>query len=159
KSVAPEGMSHWTAIWPPDPSRMIALLARTIPGLKLIELASGAGDPDGYRRRSPSLEGKTTARMMATAFAEGGMPHIPAAGKFRTVLADRAGPPDGPTALRVSATRQGASAKMLVARGVAVGVGVPAGEEVGVVVGVSVGPCTMIWPVMPEKQCGTQKYG
>jgi hypothetical protein len=43
----PGGMSHWTKIWPPAPSGTMALLARTMPGRKLIVLASGAAAPVG----------------------------------------------------------------------------------------------------------------
>ena len=82
--------------------------------------------------------GNTIAMLIATAFAVKGIPQIPAAGKARTVLAARAGPPDTPTGLRVSATRHGASVKKLVGGGVAVGVGVAVGAEVGVAVGVGV---------------------
>src|SRR5450759_3260652 len=47
KLVLPEGMSHWTEIWPPVPSGTTALLARTMPGRKLMALASGAAAPAG----------------------------------------------------------------------------------------------------------------
>src|SRR5437762_2160074 len=41
------------------------------------------------------------------ALAVDGIPQRPAGGKFRTSPAARAGPPDGPVGLRVSAMRQG----------------------------------------------------
>ena len=100
-------MSHWTEIWPAVPTATMALLARTIPVWKLMALASGAGLHAGKRRRSPALEGWKTARLIATALAEDGIPQRPVTGKVRTVFADSAGPPDGPGAFRVSATRQG----------------------------------------------------
>ncbi len=76
---------------------------------------------------------------MATAFAESGIPQRPATGKLRTVLAESAGPPDGPSGLRVSATRQGATVKKPAPAGPLVGVGVLVGVLVGVAVGVLVG--------------------
>jgi hypothetical protein len=77
--------------------------------------------------------------MMATAFADDGIPQIPATGKLRTVLAESTGPPDGPSGLRVSATRQGATVKKAAPAGPLVGVGVRVGVVVGVPVGVLVG--------------------
>jgi hypothetical protein len=81
--------------------------------------------------------------MTATALAEGGIPQMPETGKLRTVLAERAGPPDGPLGLRVSATRQGAREKRLAVAGVGVIVGVSVGRLVGVRVGVLVGG--LVW--------------
>ncbi len=152
--VLPGGMSHWTEISPLTPSGTIALFALTMPGRKLIALAKGAAPPAGYKRKSPWSLGVTTAMMIATAVAEDGIPQRPATGKVRTVLADSAGPPEGPSGLRVSATRHGATVKrpaptrppgvgvlVGVSVGVAVGVGVsvPVGVGLGVLVGVSVG--------------------
>jgi hypothetical protein len=80
--------------------------------------------------------------MIATAVAEGGIPHRPATGKVRTPLASSAGPPEGPSGLRVSATRHGWTVKRLAPTrppGVGVGVGVPVGVGLEVLVGVSVG--------------------
>src|SRR5215471_648457 len=105
KWVPPEGMSHWTEIWPEEPRGIVALLARTAPARKLRELALGALWPAGKARRSPSLVGWKAARFATTAEAVGGTPQTPAMGKERTVLAMRAGPPEGPGALRVSAAR------------------------------------------------------
>ncbi len=145
--VEPGGMSHCTEISPLTPSGTIALFARTMPTRKLIALASGAAPPAGYTRKSPASLGVTTAMMIATAVAEGGIPQRPATGKLRTVLAESAGPPEGPSGLRVSATRHGATVKRPAPRGppgvgvlVGVGVGVPVGvfEGVGVEVGVCV---------------------
>ena len=86
-------MSHCTEIWPPVPSGTIALLARTMPGRKLIALARGAGPPAGYTRRSPKSLGRTTAMFTTTAVAEDGIPQLFAIVKPRTVLAASAGPP------------------------------------------------------------------
>ena len=74
--------------------------------------------------------------LIATALAEEGIPQRFVTGKVRTVLARSAGPPEGPSGLRVSARRQGSTAKKP-APGVGVGVGV--GELVGVTVGGGVG--------------------
>ena len=74
-------------------------------------LASGTGLPAGKRRRSPASEGRKTARLIATALAEDGIPQRPVTGKVRTVFANNVGPPEGPGALRVSATRQGDTVK------------------------------------------------
>src|SRR6185369_2351311 len=104
-------MSHRTAISPEAPSGMIALLARTTPCRKLIVLASGAVVPPGKRRRSPALPGRTTAILIATAFADAGIPHRPVTGNVRVAPAFSPGPPEGPGAPRVSATRQGGTVK------------------------------------------------
>ena len=55
------------------------------------------------------------------------------------VFARRAGPPEGPSGSRVSATRQGTTVKRLVPEGPADGVGVLVGVCVAVLVGVVVG--------------------
>jgi len=47
--------------------------------------------------------------LIATADADAGIPQRPETGKVRLVFAVSAGPPDGPGAFRVSATRQGAT--------------------------------------------------
>ena len=40
--VEPASMSHWTLIWPPEPSGMMALLALALPATKLmVEEAGG----------------------------------------------------------------------------------------------------------------------
>src|SRR2546423_15626168 len=48
---------------------------------------------------------------MATAFAEDGIPHRFTTGKVRAAPAASAGPPDAPTAFRVSATLHGVTVK------------------------------------------------
>src|SRR2546427_5486843 len=106
-------MSHWTETCPPVPSGMMALLARTLFAAKLMVLEPGGGPPVGYSRKSPRSVSRTTVTLMAIALASVGIPQIPAAGKLRVVLAPRAGPPEGPGGLRVSATRQGVSVKNL----------------------------------------------
>ena len=85
------------------------------------------------------MEGRTTARLIATAVAEAGIPQMFATGKVRTVLATRAGPPEGPSGSRVSARRQGATAKMPAPEDPGVFVGVLVGVRVGVLLGVMVG--------------------
>src|SRR5258708_6221731 len=106
-------MSHWTAICPPEPSWMMALFARAFWTEKLIALEVGGGLPAGYSRRSPESVSSTTVTMRATALAMDGIPQTPVTGKLRFVLAPSAGPPEGPTGLRVSATRQGVTVKKL----------------------------------------------
>src|SRR5438132_1707374 len=91
----------------------MALLARTLFATKLMVLEPGAGPPVGYSRKSPKSVSWVTVTLMAIALASEGIPQSPAAGKLRVVLAARAGPPEGPGALRVSATRQGVSVKNL----------------------------------------------
>src|SRR5439155_13552472 len=113
----PEGMSHWTEIWPPAPSEMTALLARTTPARKLMALANGMGSPAGKTRRSPAVAGPTTARLIATAEAVDGIPQRPETGKTRAAPAASAGPPEVPAGPRVSATRQGVTVKKLVGGG------------------------------------------
>jgi len=49
--------------------------------------------------------------LIATAFADAGIPHRPVTGNVRTAPAVRPGPPEGPGAPRVSATRQGVTVK------------------------------------------------
>src|SRR5258707_15648145 len=74
-------------------------------------LEMGAGLPAGYSRRSPKSVSPTTVTMRAIAVAVDGIPQTPVTGKLRIVLAASAGPPEGPTGLRVSATRQGVTVK------------------------------------------------
>jgi hypothetical protein len=100
-------MSHKTDNCPEEPRGRSALLARMTPLVKFTELVIGAGTPAGKHRRSPAADGRKTARLMATAFAADGIPHRPATGKVLVVPAASAGPPEGPTGLRVSITRQG----------------------------------------------------
>src|SRR5712664_1699568 len=104
-------MSHWTAICPPEPSAMMALLARTFCTAKLMALEMGAGLPAGYSRRSPKSVSPTTVTMRAIAVAVDGIPQMPVTGKLWIVLAPSAGRPEGRTELRVSATRQGVTVK------------------------------------------------
>jgi hypothetical protein len=77
--------------------------------------------------------------LIATALAEAGIPQMFETGKVRTVFAASAGPPEGPGALRVSATRHGATVKKLLLTGVLVGVGVLVAVLVGVLVGFTLG--------------------
>src|SRR5207249_6298082 len=143
KSVLPENMSHWTEIAPEAPRETTALFARTAPRRKLIALVGGMASPAGKTRRSPTSVGETTVRLRATAFADDGIEQRPATGNVRRAPAASDGPPEGPAALRVSATRQGLTVKNPSGCvGVGVFVGVPLGTvgvEVGVAVGVLVG--------------------
>ena len=85
------------------------------------------------------MDGRKTARLIATAVADEGIPHRFATGKLRTVFAASAGPPEGPSGSRVSARRQGATAKRPDPGIPGVFVGVLVGVRVGVWVGVTVG--------------------
>src|SRR6266850_4329630 len=106
-------MSHWTEIRPPVPKAMMALLARGSFARKLMVLVPGTGPPVGYSRKSPTSVSPTTVTLIAIALASAGIPQRPTAGKLREVFAARAGPPEGPAGLRVSATRQGVNVKNL----------------------------------------------
>src|ERR1017187_2135190 len=96
--------------------------------------------------RSPWAPGLTTVTFAEIAFAPDGIPHAGGSVNVRCPLPPIAGPPSGPTAFRVSRTRQGVSGKSrvpetagIVAVGVGVGVNVDPGGGVGVDVGVAVG--------------------
>src|SRR5260370_767460 len=106
-------MSHWTVIRPPEPSETTALLARALWTAKLMLLELGARLPAEYSGRSPRSVASTTVTLTATALAVDGIPQRPVTGKLRVVLAPSAGPPEGPTGLRVSATRHGVTVKKL----------------------------------------------
>ena len=77
--------------------------------------------------------------LTVTAFAVGGTPQIPATGNVRVDAATSAGPPRGPTALRVSAIRHGVRVLKSNAPKDGGGVGVVVGVRVRVGVGVTVG--------------------
>src|SRR5262245_46540674 len=104
-------MSHWKVTWPSAPRATTALLARVRPGTKFKVLAVGVGLAAAKARRSPGAPALTATRLTAAAVAVAGMPHRPATGKVRWLLAARAGPPDGPGGLRVSTSRHGGSTK------------------------------------------------
>src|SRR6266699_4784886 len=88
-------------------SGTMALLARVCPARQFNVETKGSGIPPGTILTSPSAVGCVTVKLYATALAVAGIPHWPAMVNERSALALSAGPPYGPTGLRVSATRHG----------------------------------------------------
>src|SRR5215470_15381303 len=97
--------------------RSIVLFARVCPALKLIvDVPEGIPLP-GKSTKLPAAAGWVTVTFTETAFtvAPAGTPHWPARTNVRRApFPERAGPPYGPFAFRVSRTRHGVSVKKLV---------------------------------------------
>src|SRR4030095_14497258 len=71
---------------PPLPSRArlrTALLARVVPGVKLIVLGNGCGKSAGYSRRKPPASCSVTVTLTESAFAPAGTPQEPVSTKVR----------------------------------------------------------------------------
>src|SRR5215471_4509359 len=96
----------------------------------------GRAEPAEKRVRAPGASGSVTVTLTEMAAADFGIPQAPARVKSRFAPACRAGPPEGPSGLRVSTIRHGATEKYPYPRGFGVRVG--GGVEVGLGVGVGV---------------------
>ena len=73
----------------------------------MIADAFGIASSPAYNLRFPGFVGCVTVVLSTTEVALVGTPHAPATRKVRWSPAESAGPPYGPGALRVSATRHG----------------------------------------------------
>src|ERR1700753_3067966 len=104
----PAGCPAMTWMAPAAPMASTALLARTLPRLKLIVEVT-AQPPGVVKVPNPAVAGPTTVTLADTATARVDTPHWPAKSNIRLVPAARAGPPNGPAAVRVSSSRQGAT--------------------------------------------------
>src|SRR4051812_32821406 len=99
------------AVTPSAPAGVIAALEAIEPSRELTVDARGRG-PSPQSVRKPSGPEGTTDALSENAFAAAGIMHADCGiGKVRAVPADMIGPPNGPAALRVSAIRQGETAK------------------------------------------------
>src|SRR5512143_2240447 len=80
------------------------------PAAKLIVETNGIVVLNGQIRRCPEPVGPTTVTLIIAALAAVGIPHVPPViGKDRVSDPASDGPPVGPTGLRVSTTRHGAT--------------------------------------------------
>src|SRR5258706_887329 len=87
----------------------IVLFARVFPAGKLIVLVPGTEPFPGKRVRDPAVGGATTVTLTESETAVSGMPQTPVTVTFRRTPATSAGPPSGPSELRVSRILQGAT--------------------------------------------------
>src|SRR5579872_121052 len=93
---------------PPEPAGTIAAFATTVALNEFRVETTGIVPPCGQVVRYVSGAGGTTVIFKEKARAEGGTPQLLfEMAKLRVALPAIDGPPNGPTAPRVSATRQG----------------------------------------------------
>src|SRR5476651_1399242 len=108
RSVAWEAKTEIAPLTPAGPAGTMAALAVTTPGGALSVETSGCGEPAGHVVRKPRTPEGTAVMFTEYAWAVAGIPQgLESTGKFRATPGPRVGPPKGPVALRVSATRQG----------------------------------------------------
>src|SRR5208283_5518899 len=97
-----------TSIPPPAPAGTIAAFATTLPSNEFNVDTYGCAESNGHSVRYDRCPSGTTVTFSEYAAAVAGMPHPPAGiGNDRAVPAPISGPPNGPSAPRVSATRHG----------------------------------------------------
>src|SRR6185295_2274925 len=93
---------------PPVPAGTIAALAVTLPSKAFNVETLGGAPPAGHSVRKLSIPGGTTVAFSEYACAVTGAPHpLDGTVKDRVCAAAMEGPPNGPAAFRVSATRHG----------------------------------------------------
>src|SRR5271156_3023551 len=112
----------YTFTAPPDaalPAGTIAAFALVRPSGEFKVDTAGCPSPSGQIVRCPSGPGGTTVTFSEYATAVLGIPEHGPEGmaKLRVWLAASSGPPKGPSALRVSTTRQGVTVKYCIGIG------------------------------------------
>jgi hypothetical protein len=97
-----------TLIAPLSPAGTVAAFDFTLPSMEFNVATSGCVWPVGHSVRNPKGPEGTTATFSEYATAVDGMPQaLLGIAKSRAVCLGSPGPPKGPVALRVSATRHG----------------------------------------------------
>src|SRR6202521_1038532 len=96
---------------PPVPAGTTTAFDRTVPVGSFSEATKGRDCPAGQAVMNPNVGPfGTAAKFKEYACAAAGTPHeLARIGNARVLWAVRLGPPNGPAALRVSATRHGVS--------------------------------------------------